>query len=45
MTCTLARIVVEGAEDTKVHSWELKKVINDFEYDASDPNYFFSGTE
>jgi hypothetical protein len=45
ITCTTARIVVEGADDTKVHSWELKKVINDFEYDASDPNYFFSGND
>ena len=38
-------IVIEGKSDTKVHSWELKKTIGDFDYDASDPNYFFAGKE
>jgi len=42
---SVARIVVEGATDTKVRAWELKKTIADIEYDAADPNYFFSGQE
>ena len=42
---SVSRIVVEGAADSKVHSWELKKTIGDFDYDASDPNYFFAGPE
>ena len=29
MACSVSRIVVEGAEDTKIHSWELKKTIGD----------------
>lgn len=40
---TLVRIVVEGTEDTEIHSWDIKKTINDWSYDASDPNYFFAG--
>jgi hypothetical protein len=42
---TVARICAEGTEDTKVHFWELVKKLGDFVYDASDPNYFFSGGE
>ena len=42
---SVSRIVVEGAADSKIHSWELKKTIGDFDYDASDPNYFFAGPE
>jgi hypothetical protein len=42
---SVSRIVVEGATDSKIHSWELKKTIGDFDYDASDPNYFFAGPE
>lgn len=42
---SVSRIVVEGTEDTKIHSWELKKTIGDFDYDASDPDYFFAGPE
>lgn len=45
VTSTVARIVVEGAEDTNLHAWELKKIINDEKYDASDPGYFFAGKE
>ena len=45
ITSSVARIVIEGASDTKVHSWELKKTIADIDYDASDPNYFFAGDE
>ena len=45
MACSVSRIVVEGAEDTKIHSWELKKTIGDFDYTASDPVYFFAGPE
>ena len=37
------RIIVEGTEDTKIHSWELKKTVSDFDYDASNPDYFFAG--
>lgn len=42
---SISRIVVEGVQDTKIHSWELKKTIGDFDYDASDPDYFFAGPE
>jgi len=42
---SVSRIVIEGKKDTKIHSWELKKTIGDFEYDASDPDYFFAGKE
>ena len=42
---SVSRIVVEGKQDTKIHSWELKKTIGDFDYDASDPDYFFAGPE
>lgn len=42
---SVARIVVEGKSDTRVHSWELKKTIADIDYDASDPKYFFAGPE
>jgi hypothetical protein len=45
MVSSVSRIVVEGKSDTKIHSWELKKTIGDFEYDASDPDYFFAGKE
>jgi hypothetical protein len=45
ITSARSRIVVEGKEDTFVHCWELKKTIGDFDYDASDPEYFFSGPE
>jgi hypothetical protein len=45
MVSSVSRIVVEGSEDTKVHSWDLKKTIGDFDYDASDPDYFFAGPE
>ena len=41
ITSSMARIVVEGFEDTDLHCWELNKTINDLDYDASDPNYFF----
>jgi len=27
---TTNRIIVEGTEDTEIHTWSLKKVINDF---------------
>jgi hypothetical protein len=42
---SVSRIVVEGATDTKLRAWELKKTIGDFDYDASDPDYFFAGKE
>ena len=42
---SVSRIIVEGLENTKIHCWELKKTIDDFDYDASDPNYFFAGPE
>lgn len=42
---SVSRIIVEGKSDTKIHSWELKKTIGDFDYDASDPDYFFAGKE
>ena len=45
ITSSVARIVVEGKQDTQVRSWELKKTIADIDYDASDPNYFFAGQE
>ena len=45
MTSTVSRIIIEGREDTFIHCWELKKTIGDFDYDASDPEYFFSGLE
>lgn len=45
ITSAASRIIVEGREDTFVHCWELKKTIGDFDYDASDPEYFFSGPE
>lgn len=45
ITSAVSRIIVEGREDTFVHSWELRKTIGDFDYDASDPEYFFSGPE
>ena len=45
ITSSIWRIIVEGEKDTKLRCWELKKTINDFDYDASDPNYFFSGPE
>lgn len=37
LTSTTCRIVVEGKDDPKIHSWELKKRIGDFDYDARDP--------
>lgn len=40
---SVSRIVVEGTADTKLHAWDLKKTINDFDYDASNPDYFFAG--
>ena len=42
---SVSRIVIEGKSDTKIHSWELEKTIDDFDYDASDPKYFFHGKE
>ena len=42
---SVARIIVEGKNDTRLRSWELKKTIGDFDYDAADPNYFFAGKE
>ena len=45
LTSSVARIVVEGISDTRVRAWDLKKTIADIDYDASDPNYFFSGQE
>jgi hypothetical protein len=42
---TTTRIIVEGQEDTVLHCWDLKKTIADFDYDASDPEYFFSAPE
>ena len=45
LTSTVSRIVVEGKNDPKIHSWELKKTIADFDYDARDPDYFFAGKE
>ena len=45
ITSSIARIVVEGLTDTKLHCWELKKTIGDLDYDASDPNYFFADKE
>ena len=39
------RIIVEGEHDTKIRAWELNKTIDDLDYDASDPNYFFKGPE
>lgn len=45
MVSSVARIVIEGLNDTYLHSWELKKTIADFDYDASNPNYFFAGAE
>lgn len=42
---SVSRIIVEGHQDTKIHAWELKKTIGDFDYDASDPDYFFAGPE
>lgn len=42
---SVSRIIVEGTKDAKLHSWELKKTIGDFDYDASDPDYFFAGPE
>ena len=43
MTSMVSRIIIEGSEDTKVHCWDLKKTIGDFDYDASDAEYLFSG--
>jgi len=40
---SVSRIVIDGGSDTRVHCWELKKTIGDFDYDASDPDYFFAG--
>jgi len=45
ITSSLDRIVIEGKDDSHVHSWELRKTIADYKYDASDPNYFFAGEE
>ena len=45
ITSSIARIIVEGARDTKLHCWELKKTVDDFDYDAADPEYFFAGKE
>ena len=45
ITSVVSRIIIEGKEDTMLHCWELKKTIGDFDYDASDPGYFFSGPE
>jgi len=45
ITSTVNRIILEGATDTFLHCWDLKKTIGDFDYDASDPEYFFSGPE
>jgi hypothetical protein len=45
LTSTVSRIVVEVKNDPKIHSWELKKTIADFNYDARDPEYFFAGKE
>lgn len=45
MVSSVARIVVEGLTDTSIRAWELKKTIADFDYDASDPGYFFAGPE
>ena len=42
---SVARIIVEGESDTKIRAWELNKTIDDLDYDASDPNYFFKGPE
>lgn len=45
LTSSVSRIVVEGLGDSKIHIWELKKTIADFDYDARDPDYFFAGKE
>ena len=45
ITSTVNRIILEGTSDTFLHCWDLKKTIGDFDYDASDPEYFFSGPE
>ena len=45
LTSSVARIVVEGSEDTRIRAWELKKTIGDIDYDAADPTYFFAGQE
>ena len=45
LVSSVARIIIEGAKDTQIRSWELKKTIGDFEYDASNPDYFFAGQE
>ena len=42
---TQSRIVVEGLDDTKIHCWELNKTIQEYSYDASNPEYFFSGKD
>ena len=43
LTSTVSRIIIEGSESTFIHCWDLKKTIGDFDYDASDAEYFFSG--
>lgn len=45
LVSSVSRIIVEGDGDTQLHSWELKKTIADFDYDASNPDYFFAGKE
>ena len=45
LVSSVARIIIEGKSDTRIRSWELKKTIGDFDYDAADPNYFFAGKE
>lgn len=45
MISSIERIIIEGEEDTKLHSWELNKTVNDFDYDASNPDYFFAGKD
>jgi hypothetical protein len=40
---SVSRIVIEPSEDCTILAWELKKTINDFDYDASNPDYFFAG--
>lgn len=43
ITSMVQRIIIEGSEDTKIYCWDLKKTIGDFDYDASDAEYLFSG--